>query len=389
MSPEQSTGASSTFARTSSRSARSSTRWRPGARAFQRASAPQTLAAIIQDEPDPIAARNPRIPAPLRWTVQRCLAKKAADRYASTEDLVRELATIRDNLSEASAPGGVFPEAAATASNRRRWIVAALAAAVLVLGGVAWRLRQADYFWKNPLAGAVFTRLTDWEGTEFDASISTDGKFVAFISDQAGQFDAWVVPGRQRPAAQPLARLASGDAGQPAAQHRFLRRRRARLVRRVRPSRTGRISDLWIVPTIGGDARLFLPDAVTVAWSRDGSRMVYNTAAIEQVMFVADRSGANRKRILAQRAGDSQPVPRLVSRRALHLFRPRDHQSVRHGHLAHSLRRRGDRASDEPSLARVVLGVSRRPHADLRRRPAGPRDRASMPWTSSGGSHTR
>src|SRR5262249_46057855 len=29
-----------------------------GARAFQRASAPQTLAAIIQDEPQPIGARN-------------------------------------------------------------------------------------------------------------------------------------------------------------------------------------------------------------------------------------------------------------------------------------------------------------------------------------------
>src|SRR5262245_64048194 len=71
-----------------------------GGRAFQRASAPQTLAAIIQDEPEPIATRNPKIPAPLRWTIQRCLAKKAAERYTSTDDLARELRTIRDNLSE-------------------------------------------------------------------------------------------------------------------------------------------------------------------------------------------------------------------------------------------------------------------------------------------------
>ena len=50
-----------------------------GRRAFQRASAPQTLTAIIQDEPEPIAAINPRVPAPLRWIVERCLARSRAD----------------------------------------------------------------------------------------------------------------------------------------------------------------------------------------------------------------------------------------------------------------------------------------------------------------------
>src|SRR5262245_41757944 len=48
-----------------------------GKRAFQRASAPQTLAAIIQDEPEPIAELNPKVPAPLRWIIERCLAKEA------------------------------------------------------------------------------------------------------------------------------------------------------------------------------------------------------------------------------------------------------------------------------------------------------------------------
>ena len=91
-----------------------------GRRAFQRASAPQTLAAIIQEEPEPIAAVNPRIPAPLRWIVQRCLAKEPRNRYASTEDLARELATIRDHLSEATSAIGV-PQAAPVQAGRRRW----------------------------------------------------------------------------------------------------------------------------------------------------------------------------------------------------------------------------------------------------------------------------
>ncbi len=55
---------------------------------------------------------------------------------------------------------------------RRWWIPAVIAAGLLMaLGIVGWRLRQRDYFWKNPLAGAHFTRLTDWEGSELDAAI--------------------------------------------------------------------------------------------------------------------------------------------------------------------------------------------------------------------------
>src|SRR4030095_12623213 len=92
-----------------------------GRRAFQRASAPQTLTVIIQDEPEPIAALNPGVPVPLRWTVQRCLAKEARDRYASTEDLSHELTTIRDNLAEATS-ASLAPGFAPSRARRSRWI---------------------------------------------------------------------------------------------------------------------------------------------------------------------------------------------------------------------------------------------------------------------------
>ena len=47
-----------------------------GRQPFQRESPVQTLAAIIEDEPEPLAARNPAFPAPARWIVERCLAKE-------------------------------------------------------------------------------------------------------------------------------------------------------------------------------------------------------------------------------------------------------------------------------------------------------------------------
>jgi hypothetical protein len=71
-----------------------------GRRAFARPTSPQTLAAIIEDEPEPLAAVAPRTPAPLRWVVERCLAKTPKDRYDSTRDLARELATLRDRMGD-------------------------------------------------------------------------------------------------------------------------------------------------------------------------------------------------------------------------------------------------------------------------------------------------
>jgi len=310
MSPEQATGASVDYRSDQFSFGSILYEMATGSPAFQRASAPQTLAAVIQDEPEPIATRNPGIPAPLRWTVQRCLAKEARNRYASTEDLARELVTIRDNLSEATGSPGVLPAAPAPAPRRRLRLAAAISAAILVALAVAgWSLRQRDYFWKNPLAGARFTRLTDWEGNEFDAAISSDGKFVAFVSAQAGHSDAWImqVGGNEvLNLSKGLIPVTSGNV------HRNLgfSGDDAHLWIDVSGIRsTGNLSDAWLVPTIGGNPHPFLPGAVSIAWSPDRARLVYNTTDRAQAMFVADRNGASKKQIFLGEPGMSNNYP--------------------------------------------------------------------------------
>jgi predicted ATPase len=72
-----------------------------GRRAFHRGSPAETLAAIIREEPESIGSLNARAPAPLRWIVERCLAKDPEERYASTRDLARDLAAVRERLLEA------------------------------------------------------------------------------------------------------------------------------------------------------------------------------------------------------------------------------------------------------------------------------------------------
>jgi TolB-like protein len=112
-----------------------------GARAFKRDSAPQTLAAIVEDEPEPLQARNPRVPPQLARIIARSLSKKPEDRYESTRDLARDLHDVvldTSGSTRAVEPARRLPRAS----------VAAIAAALVVVAGAAWwwatALRQAE-----------------------------------------------------------------------------------------------------------------------------------------------------------------------------------------------------------------------------------------------------
>jgi serine/threonine-protein kinase len=76
-----------------------------GRQAFRRETPVQTIVSIIEDAPEPLLARNPGLPAPLRWLIERCLAKDPAERYASTLDLARELRGLREHIAEVGGSG--------------------------------------------------------------------------------------------------------------------------------------------------------------------------------------------------------------------------------------------------------------------------------------------
>ena len=72
-----------------------------GVPAFQKKTPAETVAAILRDEPERIGSRMLQAPAPFIWIVERCLAKDPKQRYASTRDLARDLAAVRDRLADA------------------------------------------------------------------------------------------------------------------------------------------------------------------------------------------------------------------------------------------------------------------------------------------------
>jgi tetratricopeptide (TPR) repeat protein len=117
-----------------------------GHAAFRRPTPAQTLSAIIEDEPRPIAELNPAVPPPLRWIIERCLAKDPAERYASTRDMARDLANVLGHLDEVSS-GAPHPAPAPRALWRRL---------------VPWQLRSRRVLVASGLALAALATAAVW-----------------------------------------------------------------------------------------------------------------------------------------------------------------------------------------------------------------------------------
>jgi Tol biopolymer transport system component len=158
-----------------------------GQKAFQKKTAAETMSAIIREEPEPVAKLRPELPLPVRWMLDRCLAKDRDERYASTRDLARDLASVRDHISEVS--GGSGAALASTVRPRRRiarLVAGAVLAASLILAG--WFARGRGTTSPAPR----FTRLTFRQGSIGNARFAPDGQTVVYGATWAGD-----PPGRQ------------------------------------------------------------------------------------------------------------------------------------------------------------------------------------------------
>jgi serine/threonine protein kinase len=150
-----------------------------GTRAFHRATRAETLVAIIREEPAPLESLEPRVPAPMRWIVERCLAKLPEDRYASTRDLARDIQGIRDHLSQIEG-SGESPHSAFSVGVRpsRLRLSAGIAAAVAGLVASAYFLGSGSHAPASP----AFQRLTFRDGTIWSARFAPEGHTVVYAA---------------------------------------------------------------------------------------------------------------------------------------------------------------------------------------------------------------
>ncbi len=152
-----------------------------GRRAFARASAPETMAAIIREEPAPLATAAPDTPIPLRWIVERCLAKDREERYAATKDLAHDLARLREGVS-----GGSLSAAASAVPGARpgRARTLALAAAVVLAAGVGIGIVAT----RKPHPGSpTYRPLTFRRGTLYTSRFAPDGETVLYTATWQGR----------------------------------------------------------------------------------------------------------------------------------------------------------------------------------------------------------
>jgi len=254
-----------------------------GTRAFEGASAVETMFMVIRDEPVALSQAAPHVPALLRWVVERCLAKDPDERYASTLDLARDLQHLRDHLSEA----GVAPVREENAKvelvpSRRRWpLLAATALVALLIGALltSWLRRPAP-------PTITSEQYLTYSGNDFSPAVSPDGKLVAFSSRRDGKQRIWL---KQIEGGSEVA-LSEGSDDFP----RFSPDGASVLYVHFLPDGT---SSLFRIPVVGGEARRILEGATTGELSPDGKQLAFSrnevdaTGRVKSVILAANANG--------------------------------------------------------------------------------------------------
>ena len=234
-----------------------------GKRAFQRPTGAQTMAAIIQDDPEPVAQVSPKTAPPFRWIVERCLAKDPDERYASTRDLARDLKSVREHLGEVttSASGAT----AVVEPARRRSLAVPLALAGIVAAaaiGLFVGRRSAT------VTQPHFQRLTFQRGTVLDARFGPDGQTVYYSAAWEGGTPRVfsLRPGSPESAAltlPPAGLLGLSSSGELAIQ----------LDPRPASTGFGYAGTLARVPLTGGSPKEILQGVTYAEWAPGGSEL--------------------------------------------------------------------------------------------------------------------
>jgi Tol biopolymer transport system component len=281
---------------------------------FARGTMSETLAAILEAEPEWHLLPS-STPLHILRLLERCLAKDVKRRIRDIADARIELeepVTGRSSIARDRLDARTQPRLTTTRTSRRlAWLAAS---GVIIAGAVlGWRL-WPDASPRDPFAGATFKRLTDWDAAEQQVAISRDGKFVAFISDRSGTWDAWV----GQIGADSFSNLTNGRvpdlrnhevpnvAFTPDGTLVLL------WVRLWDPGNRAQ-SNGWTVPTIGGQLHPYMdryaPKMGGADWSPDGSRLVYHTGSPGDPMFVHDLEQGTDRELLVSNPGVHNHAP--------------------------------------------------------------------------------
>jgi Tol biopolymer transport system component len=318
-----------------------------GRKAFEGETVSDTLAAILEREPN--WKLLPAVtPASVRRLLQRCLEKDVGRRLRDIGDASLELDDAIDRSGGRSLPGRFFD-----VGRGRRFVlvVGMVAVCAAFLAGLLWRTPGVPSGAREP-ARIDVTQITSQSGVEWFPSLSPDGKWVVYGGDTEGNRDIFL----QGTTGQNLFNLTKDspdDDDQPAyspdGERIAFRSSRdggglfvmgrtgeavTRLTRRgYKPtwSPDGReiafttenadldtqntlgLSSLWVINMAGEQRQLGNVDAVLPSWSPNGHRIAYTTrgtiaGSARLDIWTIDRSGQNPVAVTTDGARNSNPV---------------------------------------------------------------------------------
>jgi eukaryotic-like serine/threonine-protein kinase len=142
-----------------------------GTQAFKRESSVETMNAILKEDPPELTRSGLTVSPSLERIVRRCLEKKPSDRFQSARDLAFALEAL-SGISPSQSQTGI---AVAGPRASRRWIMAGIAALLLLAGGFLLGRHSVPAH-----SVPTYQALTIRPGTVYSANFAPDGQTVIF-----------------------------------------------------------------------------------------------------------------------------------------------------------------------------------------------------------------
>ena len=274
--------------------------------------------SILHSQATPAMQANPQLPAALEHILAKSLEKEAVLRYQSAAEFRADLKRLRRDLDRAvadasslSAPristqqGDISSDSAVIASlvkRHRRTIITWSAAALFLAAILVYGLSRLGSHVSAPPASLEITRVTG-SGAVQQADISPDGKYLAYVRQQAGKQSLWLKQLSTDSEVQ-IANLQSdvcvGLAFSPDGSY----------VNFVRQPRMTFAGDLYQVPALGGTPRKMLAGiSGPPAFSPDGQRVGFVRNTLDTRGLVTASLDGSTERVLVSLKPPEQIYP--------------------------------------------------------------------------------
>jgi serine/threonine protein kinase len=277
-----------------------------GKPAFYGVTPMEICAKVIRDDPLPPSEINPAISANLELVTLRALEKSKDKRYQSATELASDLQTLELTFS---SPGRLSIDQTQLLIKPKPPVIdrgklkrlALLVLGVLLVGSIsAWLLIRNQT--KSPATQVEQVRL-GIGGNVIEAAISPDGKYAAYVNDEAGRQSIWlrqITTGTDLQVVSPANTKYKGLSFFPNADYlSYLKTE-------------GDSGDLYQVSTFGGASRRLATNVDTpVSFSPEGAQFTFvrfSADAHATSLIIADTDGNN------ERALATLKEPQLFSR---------------------------------------------------------------------------